>query len=67
MRDAMVDRGPDGEGLWQAPDGRVGLAFRRVAIIDLSPEAGQPMFNGDGSVAVVFSGEICNHGRSQPF
>ena len=61
MRDAMVHRGPDGEGLWTSPDGRIGLAFRRLAIVDLSAAANQPMFNEDGSVAVVFNGEIYNH------
>lgn len=61
MRDAMVHRGPDGEGLWASSDGRVGLAFRRLAIVDLSATANQPMFNEDGSVAVVFNGEIYNH------
>ncbi len=63
MRDAMTHRGPDGEGLWHSPDGAVGLAFRRLAIVDLSTEAMQPMFNEDGSVAVVFNGEIYNHRR----
>jgi asparagine synthase (glutamine-hydrolysing) len=62
MRDAMAHRGPDGEGLWASPDGRVGLAFRRLAIVDLSATANQPMFNEDGTVAVVFNGEIYNHG-----
>lgn len=61
MRDAMAHRGPDGEGQWTSLDRRVGLAFRRLAIVDLSPEAMQPMFNEDGSVAVVFNGEIYNH------
>lgn len=61
MRDTMVHRGPDGEGMWTAPDRRAGLAFRRLAIVDLSPSANQPMFNEDGSVVVVFNGEIYNH------
>jgi asparagine synthase (glutamine-hydrolysing) len=61
MRDTMTHRGPDGEGLWTAPDRRAALAFRRLAIVDLSPSANQPMFNEDGSVAVVFNGEIYNH------
>jgi asparagine synthase (glutamine-hydrolysing) len=61
MRDALAHRGPDGEGLWISPEGRLGLGFRRLAIIDLSAAANQPMFNEDGSVAVVFNGEIYNH------
>ena len=61
MRDAMVHRGPDGAGLWISPDARVGLGHRRLAIIDLSEAASQPMTNEDGSLWVVFNGEIYNH------
>lgn len=61
MRDTMVHRGPDGGGAWIAPDHRVGLAHRRLAIIDLSNVADQPMSNEDGSLRVVFNGEIYNH------
>ncbi|MEO7086626.1 MAG: asparagine synthase (glutamine-hydrolyzing), partial [Gemmatimonadaceae bacterium] len=61
MRDRMTHRGPDGEGLWISPDGRVGLGHRRLSIIDLSSAAAQPMSNADGSVQVVFNGEIYNH------
>jgi asparagine synthase (glutamine-hydrolysing) len=61
MRDTMAHRGPDGVGAWVAPDRRVGLAFRRLAIIDLSPAANQPMANEDGAVRMVFNGEIYNH------
>ena len=50
MRDAMVHRGPDGGGTWISPDGRVGLAHRRLSIIDLSTAASQPMCNEDGTV-----------------
>ena len=61
MRDTMIHRGPDGAGWWISPDGRVGLGFRRLAIIDLSEAANQPMSNEDGSIRVVFNGEIYNH------
>lgn len=61
MRDVIQHRGPDGSGLWIAPSGRVGLGFRRLAIIDLSDSANQPMPNEDGSIQVVFNGEIYNH------
>jgi asparagine synthase (glutamine-hydrolysing) len=61
MRDAMSHRGPDGAGAWISPDGRVGLGHRRLAIIDLSPRANQPMSNEDDSVWVVYNGEIYNH------
>lgn len=61
MRDAMAHRGPDGSGAWISPDGRVGLAHRRLSIIDLSAPAGQPMGNEDGALQIVFNGEIYNH------
>ncbi|HEV2149061.1 MAG TPA: asparagine synthase (glutamine-hydrolyzing) [Longimicrobiaceae bacterium] len=61
MRDTMVHRGPDGGGNWISPDRRVGLAHRRLSIIDLSAAADQPMSNEDGSVWLVFNGEIYNH------
>ena len=49
------------EGLWLNPGREAGLAFRRLAIIDLSATANQPMANEDGSVQVVSNGEIYNH------
>lgn len=61
MRDTMTHRGPDGAGVWAAANGSVGLAHRRLAIIDLSDAAGQPMANEDGNIRVVFNGEIYNH------
>ena len=61
MRDAMAHRGPDGWGNWISSDGRVGLGHRRLSIIDLSDDAAQPMSNEDGSLWVVFNGEIYNH------
>jgi asparagine synthase (glutamine-hydrolysing) len=63
MRDVLTHRGPDGEGLWV--DGPVGLGHRRLAIID--PARGQqPMSNEDGSVWLVFNGEIYNHADLRP-
>jgi asparagine synthase (glutamine-hydrolysing) len=61
MRDSMSHRGPDGKGAWVSADRRVGLGFRRLAIVDLSAEANQPMENEDGTVHIVFNGEIYNH------
>lgn len=61
MRDTMAHRGPDGVGIWIAADRQVGLGFRRLAIIDLSHAANQPMANEDGSIQMVFNGEIYNH------
>jgi asparagine synthase (glutamine-hydrolysing) len=61
LRDAMPHRGPDGAGLWISPDATVGLGHRRLAILDLSEAASQPMSNEDGSLWVTFNGEIYNH------
>jgi asparagine synthase (glutamine-hydrolysing) len=61
MRDRMAHRGPDGVGLWCSPDQRCTLGHRRLSIIDLSPDANQPMVNDTGTVAVTFNGEIYNH------
>lgn len=61
MRDAMEHRGPDGGANWIAPDGKIGLAHRRLSIIDLTTVANQPMCNEDGTLWVVFNGEIYNH------
>jgi asparagine synthase (glutamine-hydrolysing) len=61
IRDAMERRGPDGAGLWISPDGRVGLAHRRLAIIDLSDNGAQPMATPDGRYHITFNGEIYNY------
>ena len=58
MTGTMIHRGPDGEGVWCG--GSIGLAHRRLAIIDLSTAANQPMSNEDGSVWITFNGEIYN-------
>jgi len=56
VRDHMAARGPDGCGEWVSADGRVGFGHRRLAIIDLSAEAAQPMTSADGSAVIVFNG-----------
>lgn len=57
MTDAIAHRGPDGEGFHAEPG--IGLGHRRLAVID--PAGGQqPMYNEDGSVVIVFNGEIYN-------
>ena len=61
MRDTMRHRGPDGGDTWISRDRTVGLAHRRLAIIDLSSAAAQPMCNEDGTVWITFNGEIYNH------
>src|SRR5882757_8708630 len=57
MTDTIVHRGPDDEGIHVR--GNVGLGMRRLSIIDLSGGR-QPIYNEDGTVAVVFNGEIYN-------
>lgn len=58
---AMHARGPDGEGTWFADDNSVGLAHRRLAIIDLSPAGAQPMCDRAGELVITFNGEIYNY------
>ena len=58
MGDSIAHRGPDAEGFWTGAG--VGLVHRRLSIIDLSGGA-QPLGNEDGSVQVVFNGEIYNY------
>ena len=58
MNSALVHRGPDGGGVHL--DGSLGLAARRLAIIDLA-HGDQPMLTADGAVCVVQNGEILNH------
>lgn len=59
MNDALIHRGPDGEGQWFAEG--VALGHRRLAVIDLSERGQQPMFNADGSLVMVCNGEIYNY------
>jgi asparagine synthase (glutamine-hydrolysing) len=59
MMDRIAHRGPDSSGTFQ--DDYINLGFRRLSIIDLSDAGNQPMFNEDGTVAVVFNGEIYNY------
>lgn len=60
MCGVIAHRGPDGEGTYIDPAARVGLGHRRLSIIDLEGGA-QPMSNADGSVWIVYNGEIYNY------
>ncbi len=64
MSTLQAHRGPDGAGFWQSePQSGLGsmLAHRRLAIIDLSPTANQPMLDSSTGNAIVFNGEIYNY------
>jgi len=58
MTDALAHRGPDDRGTWR--NGDVALGARRLAVIDRSPAGHQPMANEDGSVVLVYNGEVYN-------
>lgn len=58
MLAVLRHRGPDDDGTWLS--GQVGLGFRRLSILDLSPAGHQPMTTLDGQVTIVFNGEIYN-------
>jgi asparagine synthase (glutamine-hydrolysing) len=63
MNDVQAHRGPDDAGLWESrlADGTwVGLANRRLAIIDLSPAGHMPMSNDDGTLWITYNGEVYN-------
>ncbi len=63
MTDVMTHRGPDESGVYlrQATGPSVGLGHRRLSIIDLSEAGRQPLSNEDGTVWLVFNGEIYNY------
>lgn len=60
MAQAMAHRGPDDQGVFVTPNGRAGLANRRLAIRDLSPAGHMPMASDDGAVWISYNGEIYN-------
>ena len=60
MRQAQRHRGPDAEGCHIDASGFAGLAHNRLSIIDLSSAGHQPMWSADGTLAIVFNGEVYN-------
>lgn len=60
-RDCMAARGPDDQGLWTDSEQQVGLAHRRLSILDLSDRGAQPMTREEGDLVVSYNGEIYNY------
>lgn len=61
MTDAIRHRGPDDSGYFVDPVAGVGLGFRRLSILELSPLGGQPMTSRSGRYRVAFNGEVYNY------
>jgi asparagine synthase (glutamine-hydrolysing) len=61
MNRCLVHRGPDQSDVWLDEESRVGFAFNRLAILDLSPAGDQPMHSHSGRYVIVYNGEIYNH------
>ncbi|MDF1859075.1 MAG: asparagine synthase (glutamine-hydrolyzing) [Verrucomicrobiales bacterium] len=59
LESAIRNRGPDSRGFYEK-EGLIGLVHRRLRVIDLSEQAAQPMTNEDGTLRIVFNGEIYN-------
>ena len=60
MSAALAHRGPDDAGLCFLPGSGIGLAHRRLSIIDLSPAGHQPMSAGEGAPLISYNGELYN-------
>jgi asparagine synthase (glutamine-hydrolysing) len=61
FNESLAHRGPDASGKWYDEENKIGLAHRRLSILDLSVAASQPMISDNGNYVIVFNGEIYNH------
>lgn len=61
MGDTLIHRGPDDAGVWCDSEQRIGLAHRRLAVVDLSAAGHQPMVSASGRFVLAWNGEIYNH------
>lgn len=61
MQQAIAHRGPDAHQIYKSNEHQLGLVYRRLSIIDLSPAGNQPMFDKQKTVVVCFNGEIYNY------
>jgi asparagine synthase (glutamine-hydrolysing) len=65
MNEAQAHRGPDGSGIFERPELQIALGHVRLAILDLSDFAAQPMISPDGRYVLVYNGEIYNFAELQ--
>lgn len=61
MGKSITHRGPDDSGVWCDNEAGIGLAHRRLSIVELSPAGHEPMLSGSGRYVLAFNGEIYNH------
>jgi asparagine synthase (glutamine-hydrolysing) len=61
MGEQVAHRGPDDSGIWIDAELGVGIAHRRLSIIDLSPTGSQPMISRDGRYVIAYNGEVYNY------